>query len=344
MPFPFEVPFTEVEAKLDIFVDEVFGALQSEFLNLPKGEGFIDYSMFSKGYEELKATTKDFRNLSPEPIIATICRTPISFIVLRTILGFTPPEWAYITTQRSDVAVTQSAARTLDRAIRMAPLTPLRPNNGVANKRLGAMVATACDLLTNPPPDVPNNKLYRLDKADTRNGLASLQPLADLGVPYAMLLYERFLGRPFAGHRDSVSELVGDVLESAIEVQLAEAKISFRKTKRAERVSGFDQAPDFIIPDEFNPVVVIEAKITEDDGTARDKVTRVQHLSSLSMQGRTPTDPPRFEVIACIAGRGFGQRREDMKKLLLATRGKVFTLQNIPRLVDCTRLADFRTR
>jgi len=46
--------------------------------------------------------------------------------------------------------------------------------------------------------------------------LASLQPIADLGMPYAMLLYERFLGRPFAGHRDSASELVGDVLETAI--------------------------------------------------------------------------------------------------------------------------------
>jgi hypothetical protein len=344
MPFPFEIPFTQVEANLEIFVDEVFGALQSEFLNLPKGEGFIDYSMFSKGYEALKATTKDFRDISPEPIIATIYRIPISFIVLRTILGFTPPEWAYITTQRTDVAVSQGAARSLDRAIRMALLTPLRFNNGITSKRLNAMVTTACDLLTEPPPHIPDNKLYRLDKADTRCGLASLQPLADLGVPYAMLLYERFLGRPFAGHRDSVSELVGDVLESAIETQLAEAKISFRKTKRAERVGGFDQAPDFIIPDEFSPEVVIEAKITEDDGTGRDKVTRVQHLGSLAMQGRTPTDPPRFEVIACIAGRGFGQRREDMKKLLLATRGKVFTLQNIPRLIDCTRLADFRTR
>ena len=27
MSFPFEVPFTEVEAKLDVFVDEVFGSL-----------------------------------------------------------------------------------------------------------------------------------------------------------------------------------------------------------------------------------------------------------------------------------------------------------------------------
>jgi hypothetical protein len=344
MPFPFEVPFAQVEANLEVFVDEVFGALQSEFLNLPKGDGFIDYSVFSKGYEELKGITHDFREISPEPIVATIYRVPISFIVLRTILGFTPPEWAYITTQRSDVAVTQDAARALDRAIRMAPLTPLRPNNGVTGKRLSAMVATACKLLTEPPPQIPDDRLYRLDKADTRDGLASLQPLADLGVPYAMLLYERFLGRPFAGHRDSVSELVGDVLESAIETQLAQAKISFRKTKRAERVSGFDQAPDFIVPDEFNPQVVLEAKITEDDGTARDKVTRVQHLGSLSMRGRPPTDPPRFEVIACIAGRGFGQRREDMRKLLLATRGKVFTLQNVSRLIECTRLADFRAR
>ncbi len=182
-----------------------------------------------------------------------------------------------------------------------------------------------------------------VNKADTKTGLRSLQPLADLGVPYAMLLYEQFLGRPFAGHRDSVSELVGDVLENAIEDALHRKGISFRKTKRAERIEGFDQAPDFIIPDEFNPQIVIEAKVTEDDGTARDKVTRVQHLGALAMAGQ-PDGQPKFEVVACIAGRGFGVRREDMKKLLLATRGKVFTLQNMTRLVDCTRAGEFKTR
>ncbi len=51
-----------------------------------------------------------------------------------------------------------------------------------------------------------------------------------------MLLYERFLGRPFASHRDSVSEIIGDSLESAIEEILDKAGISFRKTKRAERI------------------------------------------------------------------------------------------------------------
>jgi hypothetical protein len=208
-------------------------------------------------------------------------------------------------------------------------------------ERINALVVTACQLFNAPAPEVEPDKIHRLDKADTKSGPAAIMALSGMGVPYAMLLYERFLGRPFAGHRDSVSELVGDSLESAIEDVLTKAGISFRKTKRAERITGFDQAPDFIIPSEFNPQVVIEAKITEDDGTARDKVTRVQHLASISLKG---SSKPKFEVIACIGGRGFGVRREDMKKLLLATRGKVFTLKTLDMLVEFTRLREFKTR
>ena len=147
-----------------------------------------------------------------------------------------------------------------------------------------------------------------------------------------MLLCERFLGRLSAGHRDSVREIVGDVVESAVEDVLSKAMVSFRKTKRAERIDGFDQTPDFMIPSEFNPQIIIEAKLTEDDGTARDKVTRIQHLGELS-QSRAPGGVPKLEVVACIAGRGFGVRREDMKKMLIATRGKVFTLKTMARRV-----------
>jgi hypothetical protein len=224
----------------------------------------------------------------------------------------------------------------------MAPETPIKAN-GFTKERLEAIVATACQLLTEGVPQVGSDQLHRLDKADTRHGEKSIANLAGMGVPYAMLLYERFLGRPFAGHRDSVSELIGDSLESAIEEVLTKAGISFRKTKRAERIEGFDQTPDFIIPSEFNPQVIIEAKITEDDGTARDKVTRIQHLGELSLSGRSQ-DNPKYEVIACIGGRGFGVRREDMKKMILATRGKVFTLKTLDSLVAQTRLAEFKTK
>lgn len=342
MPFPFEVPFADVQANLDTYVDEVFGCLQSEFLTLPKGPGFVEYPTFEDGYEAIKKATRDFQDLSPEPVIDTVYVMPIALIVLRCMLGFTPPEWAYVTTTRTNTEVTQGAVRSIDRSIRINPTGSL-PQNGVTAQRIRALVATACQLLIEGAPSVPPDKVHRLDKADTSAGQVSLQSLADLGLPYPILLYERFLGRPFAAHRDSVSELVGDVLETAIEDVLHRGGISFRKTKRAERIAGFDQAPDFLVPTEFNPHVVIEAKITEDDGTARDKVTRVQHLGALAMAGQPP-DRPKFEVVACIAGRGFGVRREDMKKLLLATRGKVFTLQNMNQLVEHTRAKGFKTK
>jgi len=79
------------------------------------------------------------------------------------------------------------------------------------------------------------------------------------------------------------------------------------------RAFAFDQTPDFIIPSEFNPQVVIEVKLTEDDGRARDKVARVQHLAELSGQS-APKGGEAFEVIACIGGRGFGVRRKNMRK------------------------------
>ena len=50
------------------------------------------------------------------------------------------------------------------------------------------------------------------------------------------------------------------------------------------------------------------------------------------------------ELIACIDGRGFRVRREDMRKILLATRGKVFTLASLDRLIEHTRLREFLPR
>ena len=340
--FPFEVPFDEVSADPDRYIDAVFSCLESEFIVLPKGDGFVEYPVFERGYESLKAATASFSRLEPDELLSIVVTKPISIVVLRSMLGFTPPEWGYVTTQRTGIAVSQGFVRTLDRKARMAPEIEMTASH-MTKERIVAMVKTACQLLVSGVSDVPNDRLHRLDKADTTHGVDGIQNLARIGVPYAMLLYERFLGRPFAGHRDSVSELIGDSLESAIEDELSKAGVSYRKTRRAERIDGFDQAPDFIVPSEFNPQIIIEAKITEDDGTARDKVTRIQHLGELSLSDRTERTP-KFEVVACIGGRGFAVRREDMKKMILATKGKVFTAKNIDRLIDCTRLRQYRSK
>lgn len=339
MPLRFDIDYDDPAIAWEPLVDEVFGELKSSFIEMPMGEGFIDYPTFEKGYQTLKRCTDAFAVLTPETVLAAVHEVPMAFIVFRCILGFSPPEWAYLTTEATGVVVDQGAARAIDRKIRLKPLGPLSGGNGLTAQRMRAMIEAGVRTITQGAGVVPPGIVHRLDKADTAKGLASLQSVADLGAPYPVLLYERFLGRPYATHRDSVSELVGEVVEVAVKNVLTEAKVSFRETKRAERIPGFDQAPDFIIPDEFTPVALIEAKLTEDDGTARDKVSRVQRLRTLR-----DTEGKDYDVIACIAGRGFKVRREDMRRLLQATEGKVFTLTTMHLLVEHTRIKEYKIR
>lgn len=339
MPLRFKVDYSDPDIAWEPLVEEVFSELTSSFLEMPKGEGFIDYPTFERGYQTLKRSTDAFANVTSESVLAAVREAPITFIVFRCILGFSPPEWAYVTTEMTGVAVDQGAARAIDRRMRLKPISPINERNGVTAQRIRAMIEAGVLTVSRGPGIVPPGIVHRLDKADTAEGLRSVQSIADLGAPYPVLLYERFLGRPYATHRDSVSELVGEVVEVAVKNVLTEAKVSFRETTRAERIPGFDQAPDFIIPDEFTPVALIEAKLTEDDGTARDKVARVQRLRTLrDEQGKN------YDVIACIAGRGFKVRREDMRRLLQATDGKVFTLTTMHLLTVHTRIREYRVR
>ncbi len=339
MPLRFEIDYGDANVTWEPLIDEVFGELTSSFLEMPKGEGFIDYPTFETGYQTLKRHTNAFAKVTTETVLSAVKEAPIAFIVFRCILGFSPPEWAYVTTEMTGAEVDQSAARSIDRRVRLKPLTPMHEGRGVTAERIHAMIEAGVRMVERGPGIVPPGIVHRLDKADTAEGFRSVQSIADLGAPYPLLLYERFLGRPYATHRDSVSELVGEVVEVAVRNVLTEAKVSFRETRRAERVSGFEQAPDFIIPEEFTPVAIVEAKLTEDDGTARDKVARIQRLRTLrDEQGKD------YDVIACIAGRGFKVRREDMRRLLQATEGKVFTLKTMDLLVEYTRIREYRVR
>jgi len=116
--FPFEVPFEDIEAAPDKYISSVFSCLESEFLIMPKGAGFVDYPLFEHGYEALKKATSGFNKFDVDAEFEAIQKTPIALIVIRTMLGFTPPEWAYIATQKGAVEITQGFIRTLDRKIR----------------------------------------------------------------------------------------------------------------------------------------------------------------------------------------------------------------------------------
>ena len=174
---PFEATIEQIQADPESFVSVVFSSLVSEFLVLPKGEGFIDYPTFEGGFEHLKRATEGFKSITPERVLPVIVQQPISIIVLRAMLGFTPPEWAYITSQRTGVDVSQGFTRSMDRKIRMGPMAPLKEDGGTY-QRLKALVDVACQLLNEGAPPTDANKLHRLDKADTKSGAESIQTLA----------------------------------------------------------------------------------------------------------------------------------------------------------------------
>ncbi|MBC7238572.1 MAG: hypothetical protein H5T71_00515, partial [Chloroflexi bacterium] len=249
-------------------------------------------------------------------------------------------EFAYIASVTTGIEIDQSSARGLDKRAREGKSLFDRTREETRQK-VNALVRTAVNLIKQGAPPIGEGVIHRLDKVDTREGLEAIKQLVKAGVPYEMLLYERLLGRPFASHRDAVSEDVGDILEDAVRKTLDSQSIPYHKAGVGERFEDMDQAPDFLLPDQFRPTVVIEAKLAEDDGTARDKVTRVQHLAELREQ-RLRIGVPSFEVVACVDGRGFGIRREDVKKLLIATKGKLFTLQSIGRIIDNTSLRCLR--
>lgn len=338
----FEATKEQLESNIEQYIDDFISGLQSFFMVMPKGKGFIDFHRFQKAYQVLRSRTNDFKEFSAENAVTAAEQDPLVLVILRTMLGFSPPEFAYMAELITGIKVDQSSARRIDKRAREGKSLFHRTQTKT-QEQVKALIRTAVQLITQGAPKVGGEVIHRLYKIDTEKGLINIKQLAKSGVPYEMLLYERFLGRPFATHRDTVSEKVGDVIENAVREILDSQQIPYHKTLIAERFEDMDQAPDFLIPNKVSPVAVIEAKLAEDDGTARDKVTRVQHLAELRDQ-RHRRGQQAFEVIACIDGRGFGIRREDVRKLLIATEGKLFTLQTIDNMVENTALKKFSRR
>lgn len=343
---PFELSQEELETRIEEMVNATFADLCSEFLLMPTGTAFVRYPDFQAAYEALKRNTSGFRHLSPETVKASLQENSLVLGVIRSVLGMTAPEWGELARTELGSDITQGAARSIDKDCRSIDYYRKLSARNSATKTLGRiddLIRVAIQYIEKGAPREQDGVLHRLAKFDTNFGMESLEHASRENVPYAVLLYERYLGRPFATHRDAVSELVGEVMENAVEQRLREAGVSYRKTGRAERIPGFGQAPDFCIPDEINPAVIIEAKITSDDGTARDKVTRIKELET-QRNKHVAEGKPRYEVVACIDGRGFRQRRSDMRDLLLRLEGKVFTAATLDRLIDNTLMREFVSR
>lgn len=321
----------------------VLDTLQSFFIEMPRGSSFCERDDFEQGYEAFRQETGEGADLSGEAVLRAIARDPRAWTVLRNIVGLSPGEAAWVAIKEAEARgafpeVKQADAREVDAAARRgerlvfdegeARFAPERMRDHLVR----AIVPFLADVVRRPCPPVPADKVHRFDKIDTKDGQASIQRLLERGmVPYSELLYERMLGRPYATHRDSVSDIVGKLIENGIAELLEEHRIDGRATRYREAVPGFEQAPDFLIPsDPKLTKVIIEAKLTEDDGTARDKAARLQSLRSYENKRRKDK---RRQILTVIDGRGFSHRPPDLQRILEASDGQVYTLEQLPELV-----------
>ena len=145
------------------------------------------------------------------------------------------------------------------------------------------------------------------------------------------LLYQRYVGGTVRQALDMGSALKADILEEPIRVLLSDKRIPFYQTRPRERIEGWEQAPDFLIPSKELAEVVIEAKVAEDGGTARDKASRIERLARIA-------EAKNVVCIAVIDGKGFRRINDVLVPILVNCKGRVFSYSNLRELLHDYRL------
>ena len=100
---PFEVPYPAVASDPTPLSTRCLTACSPRFWFCPRGSGFVPYADFAQAYEALKRHTQGFTRMEPLCVMEAIQQDALSLVVLRTILGFSPPELAFVAAERTDV-------------------------------------------------------------------------------------------------------------------------------------------------------------------------------------------------------------------------------------------------
>jgi hypothetical protein len=193
--YPFEVGSDYLATHIDEMVDGTFADIQSQFLIVPRGQNFIEFRSFQDAYEDLKQETDAFARFDDETVGRALKRNALVFVVVRTILGVSPPEWAELAKAERDVDVPQNVARQLDGRCRSEAKYFARDLSALSRRRIEALVSVAVEYVSKGAPSEVVGAVHRLNKIDTAEGLVSLRHAASQHVPYAVLLYERYLAK-----------------------------------------------------------------------------------------------------------------------------------------------------
>ncbi len=302
-------------------------ALAPQFAYIPTSETY-ELSVFRRAYRSAFELTEHFKLVTPAHIAHCLTEAPETLTVFRTIIGYTPNEFA--------VAV--SEVRAERGGMRVSPQRIKSIEGGVVpDEDLALDCALTIDQLIArqmwaPAPDGLRTKL---DKPDTKDGWTSVREAAGEGVTYDVFLHQRHYGGAFRQLLDATSSQRGELLEKPVDLLLAQAGVPFIRTgshNQGEIASRFGltvrPAPDFVVFSEPSTLrAMIECKQANDGGTARDKAARYR---SLRAEGARLGGVPVFAV---LDGLGWERVNDALGPVVRDTDGRVFTLSTLEQML-----------
>lgn len=289
-----------------------------------------DYSLpdIVAALRDARIGTADFTATAVEDIVATLRDRPRSMKAFRLIVGFIPREMAG--------ATTPVAASLGVKPVTEARIKSLEAGKPQSDRVLWVLAETIDRAVTGrlfPPPG--EGLVSKQDRPDLRDGWATVRELLRGGVPYEMFLHQRHYGGAFRQLLDATSERRGDLLEDAVERLVADAGINYLRTGShnqgdiADRFSLTVQpAPDFVFYDDQDSLrAMLECKMVNDGGTARDKAAR---FAALRAAGQSLGGVPVFAV---LGGLGWTRTADALGPVVQACDGRVFTLATLAEML-----------
>ncbi len=161
-------------------------------------------------------------------------------------------------------------------------------------------------------------------------------------MPYSTLLYQRYVGGAWRQVQDAYSEIKGDnILELPLERLLTEEGVPYHRSPagasgaaETARRFGLSPGPDFVIPDD-QPAVIIESKVAEDGGTARDKASRIRNLADAGRRAG-------MVVCALVDGKGWSERPGALVDVVISTEGRTYSLSTMSFLLHVPEISGLR--
>lgn len=322
----------EAEASRELLTQSYLTHVSPSFHLVPRGDSMFAEDAFAEAYEALAMGTDNFNGVDEASLKATLLECPAALAPLRMILGLTHNELAVaIRLHDPESNAVGGSLKNLERSA--AQEHPTATRQRTVGSIAGAVLAMMNRDLLTVPPRVTTCFHSKLDKRDTVSGWQSVRDHIG-GVPYSTLLFQRYVGGVWRKVQDACSEVKGDaVLEIPLQDLLDTHGVPYHRTKRgatgaAETAArfGLKPGPDFVVPDD-SPTLVVESKVAEDGGTARDKAARIRTLV-------TAANERGLKACALIDGKGWTERPNALCDVVLATQGRTYTLSTIDQILE----------